>query len=195
MLPAAPGDVLAVSAGPWWARQLIEAGERLRGLACPVDHVVIVTHQDRVGRWIGIQGQPGGVALADCTPYLSAPVTRSNHGQPKPAAGSPEMTVFLASCAKSLGIGYDWAGIAEDGLDALHLHDLAGLVNRLWAWPANRMLLPGHLVCSSLAANLYEIADWPHPSMDTERQCEPADWWRWNDRQMWKLAPPPAGKQ
>jgi hypothetical protein len=188
MLPAAPGDVLAVSAGPWLIREVIELGERMRGLACPVDHVIVVTHQDAMGRWIGVQGQPGGVGLVDCTPYLRARVTQTNHGQPKPPAGSPEMTAFLASCAKSLGIRYDWLGIGEDALDALHLHDLTPVIDPIWRWPAKGGLLPGHLVCSSLAAELYKLAGWPRPDVSDERQCEPADWYWWNRSRQWETA-------
>lgn len=187
-LPAAPGDVLAVSAGPWWCRELIELGERMRGLAAPVDHVVIVTHQDQAGRWIGVQGQPGGVGVCDCTPYLSAPTTRSNFFQPKPAEGSPEMNAFLASCAKTLGLAYDWAGIGDDFLDALHVHDLTALIDHLWRWPSAHGRMPGEVVCSSLAAELYELAGWPHPDLGEERQCEPSAWWRWSDQQQWLTA-------
>jgi hypothetical protein len=187
-LDAAPGDVLAVSAGPWWCRKVIELGERMRGLAAPVNHVIVITHQDALGRWIGVQGQPGGVGPVDCTPYLAAKVTRSNHLQPKPAPGSPEMTAFLADCVNALGIRYDWAGIDDDLLDALHLHDLTALVDRLWRWPAKHGMLPGEVVCSSLAAELYALAGWPHPDLGDERQCEPSSWWRWNDGEQWRHA-------
>ncbi len=189
-LPAAPGDVLAVSAGPWLIREAIELAERLRGLPRPddrVDHVIIVTHQDIMGRWMGIQGQPGGVGPVDCTPYLSARVTASNHDQPKAPAGSKEMGTFLASCAKTLGISYDWVGIAEDGLDALHLHDLTPVINLMWRWPGNGKLLPGHVVCSSLAARLYELIGWAHPDLGDERQCEPADWYEWSRNRRWEV--------
>jgi hypothetical protein len=191
-LDAAPGDVLAVGGygGSVWQR-LIRIGEVLRGLPGVANHCVIVTHRDKMGRWIGIQGQPGGVGVCDVTPYLSQTTTRSNHAQPKPAPGSPQMTAFLASCAKSLGIQYDWIGIAEDTLGALHLQDLSRFIDPLWRWPTRHGLMPGEVVCSSLAAILYEIADWPHPSLKDERRCEPADWWQWSDQELWKLAPPP----
>jgi hypothetical protein len=180
--------VLAVSAGPWWCREVIELGERMRGLACPVDHVIVVTHQDAAGRWNGIQGQPGGVGPVDCTPYLQAGVTRSNFWQPKAEEGTPAMNTFLASCAKTLGFQYDWVGIGEDFLDALHVHDLTALIDPLWRWPSKYGQMPGHVVCSSLAAMLYERAGWPHPDLKNERQCEPADWWRWSDQRQWLTA-------
>jgi hypothetical protein len=185
-LPAAPGDVLAVMNSHSLAANLIRAGEALRGLPAVANHVVVVTHQDKLGRWMGIQGQPGGVGLCDCTPYLSSPLTRSNNAQPKPDDHG-QMTTFLASCAKSLGLAYDWAGIAEDTLDAFHLTDLAAAIDPLWRWPANHGLLPAEVVCSSLAAMLYDIpaVAWAHPDLGSERRCEPADWWQWSDAHAW----------
>lgn len=186
-IPAGPGDVLAVWTGNSMADNMIRAGEALMGRPAVSNHVVIITHQDKQGRWIGIQGQPGGVGLADCTPFLNDTRTRSNHLQPRIAATLP---VFLASAAKTIGIGYDWAGIAEDGLDALHAPDLSAAIDRLWRWPSDHNLLPGHVVCSSLAAMLYDLkaVGWAHPDMGRERVCEPADWWDWSDRELWKAA-------
>jgi hypothetical protein len=187
-LPAAPGDVLAVWTGQDLVADMIRVAEALDGKPAVANHVVVVTHQDQVGRWMGIQGQPGGVGLADCTPYLSDPRTMSNHDQPKPD-DQGQLANFLASAAKSLGIAYDWVGIAEDGLDALHVSDLCDLINPLWRWPSHRNLLPGHVVCSSLAAMLYDLPSvgWAHPDLGTERKCEPADWWQWSDTRGWAL--------
>jgi hypothetical protein len=78
-LPAAPGDVLAVWTGDGPLQDLIRVGEVLDGLPAVANHVVIITHQDQVGRWIGIQGQPGGVGPVDCTPFLSDARTMSTH--------------------------------------------------------------------------------------------------------------------
>lgn len=184
---AAPCDVLAVWSGHTIAEDLIRVGESLEGKPAVANHVVIVTHQDQLGRWIGIQGQPGGVGLADCTPYLSDSRTRSNHGQPR-ASNLSQVPTFLAACAKSLGIAYDWVGIAEDTLGALHMASFAAVIDHLWRWPADHGQLPGEVVCSSLAAMLYDLPSvgWAHPDMGTERMCEPADWWNWSDRQLWR---------
>jgi len=48
-------------------------------------------------------------------------------------------------------------------------------------------LLPGHVVCSSLAAMLYDLPQvgYAHPDLGQERKCEPADWWNWSDEQLW----------
>jgi hypothetical protein len=187
-LPAAPGDVLAVWTGDGLVQDLIRAGEALDGKPAVANHVVVITHQDQLGRWIGIQGQPGGVGLADCTPYLSDPRTMSNHAQPRPDDNG-QLTAFLASAARSLGIAYDWVGIAEDTFDALHVCDLCALIDPIWRWPAGGTLLPGHVVCSSLAAMLYDLPEigWAHPDLGVERRCEPADWWEWSQARGWML--------
>lgn len=185
-LPAAPGDVLAVCTGHTTIENLIRAGEALQGKPAIANHVAIVTHQDAAGRWIGIEGRPGGVGPCDCTPYLTNPDTRTNHDQPRPN-DQKQTPVFLASCVKSLGIAYDWAGIAEDALNALHVEDLAQAINPLWRWPADHNRLPGHVVCSSLAAMLYNLPQvgWAHPNEGYERTCEPADWWNWSATCAW----------
>ena len=81
-LTAAPGDVLAVWSSTSLTGDLIRVGEALRGLPAVANHVAIVTHQDQKGRWIGIQGQPGGVGLVDCTNWLG---DSRNPVQPRPA--------------------------------------------------------------------------------------------------------------
>lgn len=186
-MPAAPGDVLAVWTGNGLVENMIRVGEALVGKPAVANHVVIVTHRDPKGRWMGIQGQPGGVGSVDCTRYLSDPRTASNHSQPK-VNDNGQLASFLASAAKSLGIGYDWVGIAEDALAAFHVEDLSALINPLWQWPTKHNVLPGHVVCSSLAAMLYDLpsVSWAHPDIGAERQCEPADWWQWSEAEAWK---------
>jgi hypothetical protein len=187
---ASPGTVLAVWTSSSLAANLIRAGEALVGKPAVANHVILVTHLDAKGRWVGIQGQPGGVGLADCTPFLSDPRTRSNSAQVAAMRASQpgfnvELATYLASCAKSIGVRYDWVGIAEDTADALRLNDVSALLNRIYAWPADHHEIPGEVVCSSLAAWQYENAGWPHPDLGTERSCEPADWWDWSDRKLW----------
>jgi hypothetical protein len=186
ILDAGPGDVLAVCTARSLASEIIDVGEMLQGKPGVANHVVIVTHQDQAGRWMGIAGQPGGVALCDCTPCLSDRRTRTNHAQPRPDDHG-QLTVFLASCAQSLGIAYDWVAIAEDALTALGVRNLAREIDPLWRWPTGHGLLPGHVVCASLAAALYGLPEvgWAHPSLGAERTCEPADWWDWADGLLW----------
>ena len=183
-LPAAPGDVLAVVGGGI-AGSIIRFGEWVAGKPDKAGHVVGITHQDARGRWIGIQGEPGGVNLVDCTPFLNDSRTRSNHGQPR-ANDKNQLTVYLASAAKSLGLKYDWAGIAADVGDVFS-KDLAADIEHLWQWPSDKNLMPGEVVCSSLFAMLYSLTpvSWKHPGLGAERMCEPADWWAFNDGQLW----------
>jgi hypothetical protein len=191
-LPAAPGVVLAVWESGGLAMDVVRAGEALAGEEAVAGHVIVVTHADALGRWIGIQGQPGGVGLADCTPHLADSRTRGNYAQvselnSRPGFGA-QLATFLGSCAKSLGLPYDWAGIAEDTLAALRLSDLSAILDPLWRWPARHDLLPGHVVCSSLAAMLYDLpaVGWAHPDLSHERTCMPSDWWQWSDQALWK---------
>jgi hypothetical protein len=179
-----PGDVLAVVGGGLGG-YLISVGQAIAGKPSLGTHVVIVTHQDVKGRWIGIDGRPGGVALADCTPYLTDSLVRSNYLQPRDNSKG-QLTVFLAGCAKSLGIAYDWVGIAED-VSQVIAPDLSADIDELWRWPTYKGQLPGHVVCSSLAAMLYDLPQvgWQHPDLGKERACEPADWWAWNDSAGW----------
>jgi hypothetical protein len=53
-LPAAPGDVLAVWTGSGLIQNLIRVGEALLGKPAVANHVVVVTHRDPKGRWMGI---------------------------------------------------------------------------------------------------------------------------------------------
>jgi len=190
-LPATAGDILAVWTGQGLSQDVIRVAEALQGKPAVANHVVVITHQDQLGRWMGIQGQPGGVGPVDCTPFLSDVRTMSNHGEPKPNDHG-QLATFLASTAKSLGISYDWVGIEQDALDALHVEDLSEAIDPLWRWPSDHNLLPGHVVCSSLAAMLYDLPSvgWAHPDLGAERTCEPADWWRWSETLAWQTASP-----
>jgi hypothetical protein len=183
-LEPSPSDVLAVWTSRSFTANAIRVSEAMEGKPAVANHVIIITHQDKLGRWMGIQGEPGGVGLVDCTPFLRDSRTRSNHDQPRDLSRLP---VFLASAAKTIGVRYDWVGIAEEGLDALHAVDLAAVLDHLWRWPADHGKLPGEVFCSNLAAMLYGLpaVGWAHPDLGTERMCMPADWWDWNDRQLW----------
>lgn len=189
-----PGVVLAVWTSGSVAADLIRAGEALAGKPAVANHVILVTHLDAKDRWIGIQGQPGGVGLVDCTPFLSDSRTRGNLGQVldmAQAAGpafDTQLKTYLASCAASIGVRYDWVGIAEDTAQALRLNDVSVILDQIYSWRAGHGKLPGEVVCSSLAAAQYGFVGWPHPDTGSERKCEPADWWDWSDRELWKAA-------
>jgi hypothetical protein len=191
-LPAAPGDILAVSTGTGWEQTAIKLSSWLRGTPAPVNHVIGITHQDIKGRWIGLQGQPGGVGLVDCTPFLAMTQTRTNHAQPR-LDDHGQLTALLASAAATIGVGYDWAGIAADAAIDLHMTSLAADISKLYAWPASHGQLPGDVVCASLWAALYDLpqVNWAHPDLGDERVCQPAAWWYWSDQAQWagKTAP------
>jgi hypothetical protein len=95
---------------------------------------------------------------------------------------------LLAGAAKLTGTPYDWVGIAEDDLDALHLDDMAAAVDRLWAWPTHGDLLPGHVVCSSSWAWLYAARSLAHPKVARLRATTPGDWWAYNNGELWRAA-------
>lgn len=183
MIDVGPGDVLAVLSSDNLFSRIIRFAARLSHKPDLIDHVMVVTHQDSQGRWIGIEGKPGGVGLCDVTPYLNNPRTRGNHLQPRPNDRG-QLESFLASCQRSIGIRYDYVAIASDAADAFGLHDLSDTIERLWSWPTDG-LLPGHVVCSSLAAELYRLVGWAHPALGDERVCAPADWWAWSNSQEW----------
>lgn len=186
MIEVAAGDVLAVFNSPGLGGRIIRFGQWLQSKSSIADHVVIATHQDQLGRWIGIEGRPTGVGVCDLSRYLTDLRTRSNHDQPR-LTDTGQLETLLASCAKSLGIAYDWVAITEDALAALHIHDLAEEIDHLWRWSVNGEL-PGHVVCSSLAAKLYAIVGWGHPAHNVERTCEPADWWAWSNSRAWEAS-------
>lgn len=184
-MQVAPGDVLAVLDGNGIFSKLIRFAERLQHKPDTTDHVVIVTHQDAQGRWMGIQGEPGGVGVCEISQFFDGRPVRSNHDQPRPN-DADQVQKFLALCAKSLGIPYDWVGIGADALNSLSLDGVAQEVERLiWTWPSAPGRLPNHVVCSSLAAVLYEQVGWTHPDLGQERVCTPADWWAWTDTKAW----------
>jgi hypothetical protein len=189
MITPAAGDVLAV-VQPSLFGKVIQVFERLQGKSDISNHVVIISGQDALGRWIGVQGKPTGVGMVEISIYLNDSRTRSNHDQLRPD-DTGQLATMLASLAKSLHIGYDWVGIAEDALSALTLFDLSGALAPLWAWPdPDGGTLPGHVVCSSLASWLYESVEWAHPDEGADRTVEPADWWNWSDKQLWITAAP-----
>lgn len=188
MIEAAPTDVIAVWTGSGLTQDMIRLADLLEGKPAVANHVVGVTHRDKLGRWMGLEGRPGGFGLVDVTPYLSDPRSRSNHDQPRTAE---QVTFLLAYAAKLTGTPYDWLGIDEDGLRALDMAALAaevdraaGFIDHSWAQPG---LLPGHVVCSSSWDYAYAAApgNLAHPAVVPVRDCTPGDWWDYNDRRLW----------
>lgn len=180
--PLGVGDICAVEVTGFagWA---ITLGSALRGEPTPATHVVCVHHQDKAGRWWGIQGQPGGVGWVDMAQYWGSPTARfgnSNSLQPR----TPQQRAAIAQVLEGLlHTGYDWVGgIVPDGFDDLHQQEVADLIDRLWGSAGKTA--PGHLVCSAVASYTYRRLSLPAPPGQTE-QVQPGDWWRWNATQGW----------
>lgn len=182
---AAPGDVLAVLATDGVFSKGIRWSERHQGKPDAIDHVIVVTGYDTDGNPIGIEGKPPGAGPCyDIARFLDDPRTRSNHAQPRDMSKLPE---FMATCAKALGTKYDFSIIAGDLLDAVQMDALSAAVDRLRPWPVLTVggEMPGHIVCSNLAAAIYAHIGWDHPGRGRERLVEPGDWWEWSDQSQW----------
>lgn len=161
-MPIAPGDLL-VTRSQGTGGFLIRLGAALRDRPNMVNHVAIVHHTDANGVTWCIEGRPGGVGWRDASDYLRSPYTVTNASQHK----SPAQRVRVANGAVALlGTPYDWEAIAQDAAGAFGL-------DHVWQlrWGGT---VPGHVVCSSLAAWLYADANLGHPSGD--REVTPADW-------------------
>jgi hypothetical protein len=158
-----PGDVLAVRTAGWEA-ELIRVGEELTGKPGLDNHVAVMHHWQGDIPW-GLEGKPGGVGWADLRAYAASPWTVNNCGQP--GRTDAVRAQLAAEAQHMLGTAYDWAAITDDTLRAFRMDDLfSSTVNGT---------VPGHVVCSSFAAWLYQLYGWPCPVVP-DRDCEPADW-------------------
>lgn len=163
-----PGDILAVRS-PGTAGRLIRFGAAMRelvtGNAEPDldNHIAVVHHTDKGGTLWVLEGRPGGVGWRDAGDYLRSPWTVTNAGQPMSA---DQRKIVCSGALAMIGTPYDWVGIGADAAAALNL---GGLFHPRWDGSAP----PGHVVCSSLAAWLYQHAGLPGPA---GREVTPADW-------------------
>ena len=167
-----PGDVMAV-ATHGWAGWLIRLGERLHGLPGRDNHIVVVHHRDDKGVVWGIEGRPGGVGWVDVRGYLG-PATVTNAAQPK---SDVQRQAVADALVQMLGTAYDFVGIAADACRDL---DFPELFAQNWHGKG----VPGHVVCSSLAAFVYQRVGLAHP--DGGRFCQPDDWTVFIEKQGWK---------
>jgi hypothetical protein len=177
IVPAAPqpGDVLVID-GTTDISKLIEIGAVLAGEAA-ASHVAVMHHTDDAGVPWAVEGRPGGVGWADARAYLADPRTAANVLQPKTQAQRAQV---CALAAKLLGTPYDWmGGIAEDAMNSLGL-------GALWAEkdPATGTV-PGHVVCSSLAAWVYDRCALGAPKPADWRHVTPGDWAAYITAQGW----------
>lgn len=174
-----PGDVWAVDASGF-GRIPIILGSWLAGHRAPVDHVIVVHHQDKNGVWWGIEGRPSGVGWANMAEYLTTPkqlrAARGNPRQPRSAAQRQAVCKLMEGL---LGTSYDWVGgIVADFDASLRAEDLAKLIDRWWGWN-DGVVRPPHVVCSSAAAWAYGKLGLGHPGGPQEL-VTPADWWDYN---------------
>jgi cell wall-associated NlpC family hydrolase len=175
--PIGVADVLAVRTGGigGW---LIRLGAQLRGLPCGINHIVIAHHVNEQGRWIGLEGRPGGVGWVDMTNYLRSPATVDNREQPK----TEGQRYLVAKAAERLiGTAYDWQAIGEDALVDLGVP----LAHIDWSGPNP----PLHVICSSFAEWAYRQVglDRPEPSQG-EALVQPGDWAAFDLAKAWNVA-------
>jgi hypothetical protein len=157
-----PGDVLAVRTDGF-AAEAIRLGAALLGHPDISNHIAIVHHTDTKGTVWCIEGRPGGVGWRDASDYLSSRWTLTNASQPKTA---DQRKLIAKTSEYMLGTAYDWAAIAGDGLEDLHL------------WDPVKGVVHGETVCSALAAYAYDQARVLRP-IGGERAVQPADWDTW----------------
>jgi len=168
-----PADLL-LTRSTGWASWMIRFGAALRDRPNLVNHVAIVHHIDKEGTVWCIEGRPGGVGWRDAKDYLSSPHTMCNYKQPKDEA---QRKIVTDGAVAMLGTPYDWEAIASDAANSFP--GLANIWNLKWGPQGT---VPGHVVCSSLAAFLYDPkAKLARPEGD--REVAPADWLAlWIDR-------------
>jgi hypothetical protein len=163
-----PGTVLVIGGGASVTDQVIEIGAVFDGEPA-AQHVAVVHHIGPHGALWGIEGRPGGVGWVDCAKYVRHPLTVANTRQPLTEDSRLKISVLME---KMLGTPYDWAAIAEDGGDMFRRK--FGLED-IWHEQVNGVL-PGHIVCSSLAAYGYDRCGQPAPLPNDYRHVTPADW-------------------
>lgn len=174
MTTIGPGDVIAVRTNGI-AGELIRLGAMLRRLPHGVNHVVLVHHINDQGRWIGLEGRPGGVGWVDCTNYLASPATVDNREQPKTEA---QRYLVAKASERLIGCAYDWEAIGAEAL-----FDLGVPLSHIdWSGPNP----PLHVICSSFAEWSYRQVDLarPEPSQG-EVLVQPANWAAWDAAKGW----------
>jgi hypothetical protein len=168
-----PGTVLAVR-GSGWTGNLIRAGAALLGKPNLSAHIAVVHHTDAKGTTWAISGQPGGVGWEDTARYLADPWTITNADQPL----TPTQASGIATTMETLiGTGYDWDAIAADAEAAF------GIILPGWD-PSWHGTVPGHVVCSSIAAYAYAKKAAACPKGD--RGVTPGDWDQFIIRRGWE---------
>jgi hypothetical protein len=170
--PVQPGDVLVIRTGGL-AAAMIRLGAALAGRPNLSNHVAVVHHTDAHGTVWVVEGRPGGAGWRDAGSYLASPWTLANTAQPKTPAQRETVRKIMEAM---LGTAYDWDAIVADAGVDLHM-------DRAWL-PDWHGTVPGHVVCSSLAAYAYGKAGLPCPPGG--RTCQPSDWSAWILTRAWE---------
>jgi hypothetical protein len=178
--PLLPGDLLCTHSDTGFFGRAIRLAAALEDEPNMVNHVAIFSHTDKNGiPWV-MEGRPGGFGWEDAQGYLRSPWTVSNIPQPK----TPEQrTIVVSGMRAMLGANYDWEAIGVDALRATGID-----INLAWEPQQaadGSVVSPGHVVCSSSAAYLYEYAKLAHPAGD--RIVSPADWLKFEILHKWNL--------
>lgn len=183
MITPVPGDVWTVRTNGLAAR-LIRFGATIRYLfsgnnpdADFDNHVVIVIKQT-AGVWWGINGRPGGVGWTDLSQYINDPATITNYEQPKT---DEQRAQIVALVPQVLGTPYDWDAIMVAAATDLHLPQLFNSDPSKWG-----TTVPGHVICSALAAWMYD-----HLGMAAPTECrdtQPSDWTNFDLTKAWQAA-------
>jgi hypothetical protein len=162
--PLLPGDVLVLR-GAGIEAQAIQVAAVLEGEPGISNHVAVLHHLTGL-TWWAIEGRPGGVGWIDAAEYLKSAQMLDNAAQPKTDAQRQLVTAALTA---AVGTPYDWAGIARDAADALDL----GHIFASTQWGSS---VPGHVVCSSLAAWAYYKGGLACPKVHPLAETTPGDW-------------------
>lgn len=159
------GDVYVIRDKSWTGK-LIQIGAILRGLPA-YDHVAVMHHWDAAGVPWGVEGRPGGVGWVDMRPYMNGLGNLSNFGQPRTDG---QRYLIATALEQILGCPYDWPAIFHDAMVDLGIHDL-------FAADWHGKGVPGHVVCSAVAAWAHDQVGLERPAPKTGgRYVQPADW-------------------
>jgi hypothetical protein len=183
-----PADVLTVRTSGW-ASTAIRFGAFISHEPDLDNHVVVVHHVTQKAGfpdviW-GIEGKPGGVGWVDCQKYLNSHWTVTNAQQPKTLG---QRTLVCTAMQAAIGTPYDWEGIEHDTIDAVTAAlDLPELFANKDKWDGK---VPGHVVCSSVAAWGYSKGGLARPTTHQMRETTPGDWELFIINRTWEITKP-----
>lgn len=165
-----PGDVIVVSKWTPLAG-LVTLRMRTRW-----NHVAVVSHVDAMGRtWI-TEARPGGVGsrTLDALNRFAYGHYLSNAAQPKT---DEQRQIIASGVASMLKTPYDWSAIEANAFAELEERTGVG-----WSMSWDGLLVPAHVICSSLAAYWQWKAGLPGPH---SWKASPLTWAGFIDTEGW----------